>query len=81
VDETRFGWFGLEEWRLEGVNQATAIYLGKVQLYDLPLSALALAAVGSAVVSVLGLAVVRFLICPAGFWAAWRTHKWLRREN
>lgn len=55
VDETRFGWFGLEDWRLEGVNTETAVYFGKFQYYDIPLSAPAVAAVGFAGISTLAL--------------------------
>lgn len=58
VDETRIGSFGLEEWRLEGVNTETAIYLGEYQFYDIPLSAPAVAAIGFASVST-----VAFLCC------------------
>ena len=55
VDETRFGWFGLEGWRLEGVNTETAVYFGKFQYYDIPLSAPAVAAIGFAGISTLAL--------------------------
>ncbi|MGP8200231.1 MAG: hypothetical protein ACLQU4_12095 [Limisphaerales bacterium] len=55
VDETHFGWFGLEDWRLEGVNTETAIYLGKFQFYDIPLPAPKVAAIGFAGISTLGL--------------------------
>ena len=55
VDETDFGWFGLEEWRLEGVNTETAIYFGKFQHYDIALSAPAVAAIGFAGIGTLGL--------------------------
>lgn len=60
VYETRFGWFGLEDWRVEGVSKDTAIYLGKFQFYDVPLSAPAVAALGFAGMSTSG------LVCFAG---------------
>src|SRR5438067_6813718 len=54
VHETPFGSFGLEDWRLEGINTSTAIYFGKYQYYDLPLSAPGVAAIGFAGISTLG---------------------------
>ncbi len=55
VETDHFGWFGLEEWREEGVNTETAIYFGSFQYYDIPLSAPAVAAIGFAAASTLGL--------------------------
>lgn len=53
--ETRLGLYGLEDWRLEGINTSTAIYFGRFQYYDLPLSAPGVAALGFAGISALGL--------------------------
>ena len=64
VHETPFGSFGLEDWRLEGNNTATAIYFGRFEYYDLPISAPAVATIGFVGITTLGLlgfAGLRFL--------------------
>jgi hypothetical protein len=62
VDETRFGSFGLEDWRLQGVNTETSVYFGKFQYYDIPLSAPAVAATGFSGISTLGLLCFTFFL-------------------
>jgi hypothetical protein len=48
IAETPFGSFGLENWRLEGINTHTAVHFAKYSYYDIPLSAPAVAAIGFA---------------------------------
>lgn len=55
VWDNRFGYFGLENWRLEGSNTETAVYFGRFHYSDVPLSAPAVAAIGFAAISVLAL--------------------------
>src|ERR1044071_1285963 len=49
--ETPFGWFGLEDWRVEGVEMQTSIDFGKFRSYGIPLSAPAVASTGFAGIS------------------------------
>lgn len=58
--DTRFGWFGLDDWRLERVNTATELDVGKFHFYDIPLSAPAVAAIGFASIGTAG------FLCGAG---------------
>ena len=62
--ETPFGSFGLENWRLEGINTHTAIHFARYSYYDIPLSAPAVAAIAFAASNTLAwLCIATWSIC------------------
>jgi hypothetical protein len=60
--DTPFGSLGMDDWRLEGVDTMTAIEFGKFHYYDIPLSAPAVAAIGFAGITTLGLLCFTFFL-------------------